>query len=788
MRETNVLPLGRLTMADVARVGGKNASLGELIGHLTKAGVRVPDGFATTAEAYRRFLSAGGLKEKIDGLLATLADDDTRQLARVGGEIRRLIREAPLSKDLEEDVRAAYRALSEEAGDGDLSVAVRSSATAEDLPDSSFAGQQETFLNIRGEDAVIDAVRLVYASLFTDRAVSYRRHRGYGDDDVALSVTVQRMVRSDLAVSGVMFTLDTESGFPDTVFITAAYGLGENVVQGAVNPDEFYVYKPSLVAGREAIIRRRLGDKADKMVFGDAPETGKSVKMLAVEEADQRRFCLTDDDILILARAAMAIEKHYGNHMDIEWAKDGVDGEIYVVQARPETVKSNLPEMRAHERYLIRSKGRVLAEGRAIGQKLGVGVARVVSGAEDMHRVQTGDVLVTEMTDPDWEPVMKRAGGIVTRRGGRTCHAAIIARELGVPAVVGCGDSLEAVVDGMQVSVSCAEGDNGYVYEGVVEYEREELVTEIAPLPVKLQINIANPDTAFSFSRLPVDGVGLARLEFIIARSIGFHPRCALDYNRLPAEVCDAVRHLSAGYDTPRDCYVGKIVEGVATIAAAFHPRPVVVRLSDFKSNEYAGLVGGKLFEPPEENPMIGFRGASRYSTSRFSDCFALECEAMRRIREGVGLDNVWLMVPFVRTLNEAERVIAELAKNGIARGDWTLIMMCEVPANALLAEDFLRYFDGFSIGSNDLTQLTLALDRDSELVADIFDERDPAVRQLISRAIHACRAQGKYVGICGQAPSDYPEFARWIMEEGISAISLNPDTVQEIRMRLSDG
>ena len=788
MRETNVLPLGRLTMADVARVGGKNASLGELIGHLTKAGVRVPDGFATTAEAYRRFLSAGGLKEKIDGLLATLADDDTRQLARVGGEIRRLIREASLSKDLEEDVRAAYRALSKEAGGGDLSVAVRSSATAEDLPDSSFAGQQETFLNIRGEDAVIDAVRLVYASLFTDRAVSYRRHRGYGDDDVALSVTVQRMVRSDLAVSGVMFTLDTESGFPDTVFITAAYGLGENVVQGAVNPDEFYVYKPSLVAGREAIIRRRLGDKADKMVFGDAPETGKSVKMLAVEEADQRRFCLTDDDILILARAAMAIEKHYGNHMDIEWAKDGVDGEIYVVQARPETVKSNLPEMRAHERYLIRSKGRVLAEGRAIGQKLGVGVARVVSGAEDMHRVQTGDVLVTEMTDPDWEPVMKRAGGIVTRRGGRTCHAAIIARELGVPAVVGCGDSLEAVVDGMQVSVSCAEGDNGYVYEGVVEYEREELVTEIAPLPVKLQINIANPDTAFSFSRLPVDGVGLARLEFIIARSIGFHPRCALDYNRLPAEVCDAVRHLSAGYDTPRDCYVGKIVEGVATIAAAFHPRPVVVRLSDFKSNEYAGLVGGKLFEPPEENPMIGFRGASRYSTSRFSDCFALECEAMRRIREGVGLDNVWLMVPFVRTLNEAERVIAELAKNGIARGDWTLIMMCEVPANALLAEDFLRYFDGFSIGSNDLTQLTLALDRDSELVADIFDERDPAVRQLISRAIHACRAQGKYVGICGQAPSDYPEFARWIMEEGISAISLNPDTVQEIRMRLSDG
>ena len=788
MRETTVLPLGRLTMADVARVGGKNASLGELIGHLTKAGVRVPDGFATTAEAYRRFLNEGGLKEKIDGLLATLADDDTRQLARVGGEIRRLIREAPLSKDLEEDVRAAYRALSEEAGDGDLSVAVRSSATAEDLPDSSFAGQQETFLNIRGEDAVIDAVRLVYASLFTDRAVSYRRHRGYGDDDVALSVTVQRMVRSDLAVSGVMFTLDTESGFPDTVFITAAYGLGENVVQGAVNPDEFYVYKPSLVAGREAIIRRRLGDKADKMVFGDAPETGKSVKMLAVEEADQRRFCLTDDDILILARAAMAIEKHYGNHMDIEWAKDGVDGEIYVVQARPETVKSNLPEMRAHERYLIRSKGRVLAEGRAIGQKLGVGVARVVSGAEDMHRVQTGDVLVTEMTDPDWEPVMKRAGGIVTRRGGRTCHAAIIARELGVPAVVGCGDSLEAVVDGMQVSVSCAEGDNGYVYEGVVEYEREELVTEIAPLPVKLQINIANPDTAFSFSRLPVDGVGLARLEFIIARSIGFHPRCALDYNRLPAEVCDAVRHLSAGYDTPRDCYVGKIVEGVATIAAAFHPRPVVVRLSDFKSNEYAGLVGGKLFEPPEENPMIGFRGASRYSTSRFSDCFALECEAMRRIREGVGLDNVWLMVPFVRTLNEAERVIAELAKNGIARGDWTLIMMCEVPANALLAEEFLRYFDGFSIGSNDLTQLTLALDRDSELVADIFDERDPAVRQLISRAIHACRAQGKYVGICGQAPSDYPEFARWIMEEGISAISLNPDTVQEIRMRLSEG
>ena len=768
-------------MGDVARVGGKNASLGELIGGLAAAGVRVPGGFATTADAYRRFLRENGLTKKIQQALAALEDDDTVRLTEIGGNIRRWIAEAPLPADLEADIRAAYAAFG-----GDAAVAVRSSATAEDMPDSSFAGQQETFLNIRGGNAMINAVRLVFASLFTNRAVSYRRHRGYGDDDVALSVTVQRMVRSDLAASGVMFTLDTESGFEDTVFITAAYGLGESVVQGSVNPDEFYVYKPALAQGKQAIIRRRLGEKADEMIFAESAEAGVSVKTVAVTEARRRQFCIDDDDINVLAGYAVAIEKHYGRHMDIEWAKDGDDGLLYIVQARPETVKSNAQNAGVVQRYRLEEKGDVLATGRSIGQKIGVGKVRQVSGADDMHTVQSGDVLVTAMTDPDWEPVMKRAGAIVTRQGGRTCHAAIIARELGVPAIVGCGDSANNLKDGEMVTVCCAEGDSGNVYAGEMAFSVEEIKMEAPSLPIKLQINVANPDGAFSFSRLPADGVGLARLEFIIARSIGFHPRCALDYQQLPTDLQREVDTLSAGYADARACYVGKIAEGVATIAAAFAPRKVIVRLSDFKSNEYAGLVGGNRYEPTEENPMLGFRGASRYVDERFSDCFALECEALRCVREDMGLDNVWIMVPFVRTLQSADDVIAQLDKNGIRRGDWTLVMMCEVPSNALLADDFLQRFDGFSIGSNDLTQLTLALDRDSEIIASAFDERDPAVKQLIMRAIAACRAQNKYVGICGQAPSDYPDFAEWLMQQGISAISLNPDTVLQTRTRLA--
>lgn len=768
-------------MRDVARVGGKNASLGELIGSLASVGVLVPGGFATTADAYRRFLRENKLDAKIRQALATLRDDDTVRLAAVGGDIRRWIGEAPLPAGLESDIRAAYGAMGDE-----VAVAVRSSATAEDLPDASFAGQQETFLNIRGGDAVIQAVRLVFASLFTDRAVSYRRHRGYDNDAAALSVTVQKMVRSDLAASGVMFTLDTESGFEDAIFITAAYGLGENVVQGSVNPDEFYVYKPSLRRGNDAVIRRRLGEKANKMIFADAARVGASVKNVAVEERDRERFCLEDDDVLALARNARVIEEHYGRHMDIEWAKDGEDGRLYIVQARPETVKSNAAATGAIRRYTLRKKGKVLATGRSIGQKIGVGVVRRVADASEMHAVKDGDVLVTNMTDPDWEPVMKRAGAIVTRHGGRTCHAAIIARELGVPAVVGCGESIGGLNGGDVVTVSCAEGDEGYVYEGSLEFSVEDVAMEAPPLPIKLQMNIANPDGAFGFSRLPCDGVGLARLEFIIARSIGFHPRCALDYDNLDEALRAKVKRLSAGYTDARECYVGKMTEGVATIAAAFAPRPIIVRLSDFKSNEYAGLVGGNQYEPSEENPMLGFRGASRYANKRFADCFAMECEALRRVREKIGLDNVWVMVPFVRTVESADEVIALLNKNGIRRGEWTLIMMCEVPSNALLADDFLDRFDGFSIGSNDLTQLTLALDRDSEIIADAFDERNAAVKKLIAQAIAACRARGKYVGICGQAPSDYPEFAEWLMQQGISAISLNPDSVRETRARLA--
>ena len=777
----NIIPLSELRMADVGRVGGKNASLGELIGGLSAAGVRVPDGFATTADAYRRFLQQDGLQDDIQRQIAALDIADTRALAETASEIRSRILQTPLPEDVERDIRSAYK----QTGGG--AVAVRSSATAEDMPDASFAGQQETYLNIRGEDAVVDATRRVFASLFTDRAVSYRRNRGYESGDIALSVAVQKMVRSDLSASGVMFTLDTESGFEDVVFITASYGLGENVVQGAVNPDEFYVSKPALKANKKnPILRRTLGDKADKMILGDKEKAGESVKNVRVEEAERRRFCIGDDDIQTLARYALAIEAHYARHMDIEWAKDGESGEVFIVQARPETVKSRAPTTLSVQRYRLLSKGEVLAEGRAVGQKIGVGRARLVESPEDMHKVEEGDVLVADMTDPDWEPVMKRAAAIVTRRGGRTCHAAIIARELGVPAIVGCGESLSAVQDGMEVSACCAEGDSGYVYKGRAEFEIDEFSPEASvELPVKLQVNVANPDLAFEFARLPCDGVGLARLEFIIARSVGFHPRCALDYARLPEELRRETRRLSDGYDSPRECYVGKIAEGAATIAAAFAPRPVVLRLSDFKSNEYAGLTGGRRFEPSEENPMIGFRGAARYLDASFADCFALECEAMRRAREDAGADNLWLMVPFVRTVAEAAAVSESLRKNGISRSQWKIIMMCEVPANALLAEEFLQHFDGFSIGSNDLTQLTLALDRDSELVSGVFDERDPAVKALISRAIRACREQNKYIGICGQAPSDHPDFAQWLMSEGIEAISLNPDTLMETRARL---
>lgn len=779
----NIISLAELRLQDTAQVGGKNASLGELIGNLAQAGVRVPDGFATTANAYRRFLQQNNLAVRIQDAIGALDINDTAALARTAGDIRQWMMETPLPADVEKEVRAAYRHM----GDNPA-VAVRSSATAEDLPDASFAGQQDTFLNIRGEDAVINAARRVYASLFTDRAVSYRRHRGYETPEVALSVAVQRMVRSDLGASGVMFTLDTESGFDEVVFITAAYGLGENVVQGAVNPDEFYVYKPALRNGcKMPIIRRQLGDKADKMVLGDSCNAEDSVKNVRVAEAERRRFCISDDDVRTLAGYALAIEQHYACPMDIEWAKDGESGEVFIVQARPETVKSRASTTLNITRYRILDKGPRIAEGRAIGQKIGVGKARRLRGPQDMNLFGDGEVLVADMTDPDWEPLMKRAAAIVTRRGGRTCHAAIIARELGVPAIVGCGDTLAAVADEQQISVCCAEGDTGFVYAGKMEFEIEQFSSEpVGDLPIKLQINMANPDLAFEFARLPADGVGLARLEFIIARTIGFHPRCALDYADLPAELQQEVQRLAAGYASPYECYVSKIAEGVATIAAAFAPRPIILRLSDFKSNEYAGLAGGRQFEPVEENPMLGFRGAGRYLADSFSDCFALECEAVRRARHDMGLDNIWLMVPFVRTIKEGAAVIAKMRELGISRGEWKIIMMCEVPANALLAEEFLEHFDGFSIGSNDLTQLTLALDRDSELVAGIFDERNPAVTAMISRAIHACRAQNKYVGICGQGPSDHPDFARWLMKEGISAISLNPDTLMETRVRLA--
>jgi len=766
-------------MADLPRVGGKNASLGEMIGALSAAGIRVPGGFATTADAYREFLAADGLDRRIAGRISGLDAADVAALARCGAEIRQWIEEAPLPKNFESDINKYYQYLVKETST-EISFAVRSSATAEDLPDASFAGQQETFLNIRGVENILQAIRHVFASLYNDRAISYRVHRGFAHGEVALSAAVQQMVRSDLGASGVMFTLDTESGFRDVVFITSAYGLGEMVVQGAVNPDEFYVHKPMLERGKPAIVRRGLGTKLQKMAFAEETAAGRSVRTVDVAVADRHRFSLSDADVLELARAGIAIEKHYGRPMDIEWAKDGRDDRLYVLQARPETVKSR-PGAASEERFQLKGRGRVLASGRAIGNRIGAGTVRVVAGAAQMASVRKGDVLVTDMTDPNWEPVMKRASAIVTNRGGRTCHAAIIARELGIPAVVGCGDATQKLRDGQPVTVSCAEGDTGNVYEGSLPFEVSMVERGAMPeIPVKIAMNVGNPQLAFDFAQLPNAGVGLARIEFVINNEIGVHPRACLEYAGLPPELRTKVDAAARGYADPVSFFREKLVEGVATIAAAFWPKPVIVRLSDFKSNEYRKLLGGERYEPEEENPMLGFRGASRYLAESFRACFELECAALRKVRGELGLTNVELMVPFVRTVDEAGRVIELLGRNGLRRGEdgLRIVMMCELPSNALLADAFLEHFDGFSIGSNDLTQLTLGLDRDSGLVAAGFDERDAAVKALLSMAIRACRKQGKYVGICGQGPSDHPDLAVWLMEQGIESLSLNPDTV----------
>jgi pyruvate,water dikinase len=767
-----------LRMTDLDLVGGKNASLGEMIGGLAAAGIRVPGGFATTAEAYREFLAANGLDRRIAERLRTLDPADVGALARCGAEVRSWIQQAPFPPALERAIRASFAEL-EASVSAQASFAVRSSATAEDLPDASFAGQQETYLNIRGADNVLEAIRHVFASLYNDRAISYRAHHGFEHGGVALSAAVQQMVRSDLGASGVMFTLDTESGFQDVVFITSSYGLGEMVVQGAVNPDEFYVHKPMLAQGRPAIVRRSLGSKLQKMVFASESTAGRSTRVLDVPEPERHRFSLSDADVLELARYAVAIERHYGRPMDIEWAKDGQDGRIHVLQARPETVKSRRRE--GEERFALKGRSKILATGRAIGHKIGTGVVRLVKDPSEMGRVQKGDILVTDMTDPNWEPVMKRAAAIVTNRGGRTCHAAIIARELGIPAVVGCGDATSRLKDGSKVTVSCAEGDTGNVYEGELPFDVSTVeFGEMPDIPVKIAMNVGNPQLAFDFAQLPNAGVGLARLEFVINNEIGVHPRACLDYPELPAELKAKVEAAARGYASPRAFFRDKMVEGVATIAAAFWPKPVIVRLSDFKSNEYRKLVGGERYEPDEENPMLGFRGASRYVAESFRACFELECEAMRQVRDELGLTNVELMVPFVRTLGEAKGVIELLAQNRLKRGEngLRIVMMCEVPSNALLADEFLEFFDGFSIGSNDLTQLTLGVDRDSALVAGAFDERDAAVETLLAMAIRACRKQGKYVGICGQGPSDHPDLARWLVGEGIESLSLNPDTV----------
>jgi len=783
--QPNVIGFEELSMRDVERVGGKNASLGEMIRNLAGAGVAVPGGFATSAAAYREFLSHEGLDGRIHGWLKALDVDDTRALAETGKRIRAAVLEAPFPAALERDIRGAYDQLLN-GGGAALSVAVRSSATAEDLPDASFAGQQETFLNVSGIEAVLTRIREVFASLFNDRAIAYRVHHGFDHAQVALSAGIQRMVRSDLGASGVMFTMDTESGFRDAIFITASYGLGEAVVQGAVNPDEFYVYKPALRAGRPAILRRSLGEKAKKMVY--ASGDGKSVEVTGVPDAERARFCLSDADVEALARQALTIEQHYDRPMDIEWGKDGADGRIYILQARPETVKSRA-SANTLRRYRLKGSGERLISGRAIGQKIGAGAVRLLKNIDEMHRVRDGDVLVTDMTDPDWEPVMKRASAIVTNRGGRTCHAAIIARELGIPAVVGCGDATQKLADGAEVTVSCAEGDTGHVYQGHVDFGVDEVALDRMPeVPVKIMMNVGNPEQAFDFAALPHRGVGLARLEFIVNKQIGIHPQALLELERQPPEVRKQIDRMIAPYGDPREYFVKRLAEGIATIAAAFAPEPVIVRLSDFKSNEYANLIGGKKYEPHEENPMLGFRGASRYLAPAFRPCFELECRALRFVREDMGLANVWVMVPFVRTVEEARRVVALLAELGLERGKngLKLVMMCELPSNAVLAEQFLEHFDGFSIGSNDMTQLTLGLDRDSGVIAHLFDERDPAVLHMLSLAIKACRKHGKYIGICGQGPSDHPDLAQWLLEQGIESISLNPDTVVETWLMLA--
>ncbi|WP_395455450.1 phosphoenolpyruvate synthase [Acidovorax delafieldii] len=777
-----VVPFENLRMTDVEAVGGKNASLGEMISQLPQ-GVRVPTGFATTAHAFREFLAYDGLADRISAKLKSLDTEDVRALAQVGAEIRAMVEAQPFPADLQKAIADEFAKLS--AGNPAASFAVRSSATAEDLPDASFAGQQETFLNVVGIDEVMHKMKEVFASLYNDRAISYRVHKGFEHDVVALSAGVQRMVRSDLGAAGVMFTIDTESGFEDVVFITSSYGLGETVVQGAVNPDEFYVHKPMLQAGKKALIRRNLGSKLIQMVFSSAEEkaaSGKLVKTVDVPTEQRNRYSLTDADVEQLARYALVIEQHYGRPMDIEWGKDGTDGHLYILQARPETVKSQA-KGQAELRYKLKGHGTVLAEGRAIGQKIGTGPVRLVHNISEMDKVQPGDVLVTDMTDPNWEPVMKRASAIVTNRGGRTCHAAIIARELGIPAVVGCGDATERLKDGTLVTVSCSEGDTGKIYDGLLETEVTEVQRgAMPPIKTKIMMNVGNPQLAFDFCQLPNEGVGLARLEFIINNNIGVHPKAILDYPQIDADLKKAVESVARGHASPRAFYVDKVAEGVATIAAAFWPKPVIVRLSDFKSNEYRKLIGGSRYEPEEENPMLGFRGAARYISEDFGEAFAMECEALKRVRNDMGLTNVQVMVPFVRTLGQAERVTKLLASHGLQRGkdDLKVIMMCEVPSNAILAERFLEFFDGFSIGSNDLTQLTLGLDRDSglELLAQDFDERDPAVEALIHQAIKACLAQGKYIGICGQGPSDHPDFAQWLAKEGISSISLNPDSV----------
>ncbi|KQN61871.1 MULTISPECIES: phosphoenolpyruvate synthase [unclassified Erwinia] len=780
-----VLWYNQLGMNDVDRVGGKNASLGEMITNLSSLGVSVPDGFATTAEAFNLFLDQSGVNQRIYELLDQTNIDDVDELGRAGKQIRQWIVDTPFQPELEQAVHDAYNRLS--ADDAEASFAVRSSATAEDMPDASFAGQQETFLNVQGYDAVLVAIKHVFASLFNDRAISYRVHQGYDHRGVALSAGVQRMVRSDLASSGVMFTIDTESGFDQVVFITSAWGLGEMVVQGAVNPDEFYVHKPTLAAGRPAIVRRNMGSKKIRMVYAGSKEHGKQVDIEEVPAEQRDRFSLTDAEVQELAAQAVQIEQHYQRPMDIEWAKDGHTGKLFIVQARPETVRSNGQVM---ERYILQGQGKVVVEGRAIGHRIGAGPVKVIHDISEMNRIEKGDVLVTDMTDPDWEPIMKKASAIVTNRGGRTCHAAIIARELGIPAVVGCGDATERLHEGHQVTVSCAEGDTGFVYDQLLDFEvKSSQVDEMPELPLKIMMNVGNPDRAFDFACLPNEGVGLARLEFIINRMIGVHPKALLEFDRQTPELQQQIREMMKGFDDPVEFYIGRLTEGIATLGAAFAPKRVIVRLSDFKSNEYANLVGGERYEPEEENPMLGFRGAGRYVADSFRDCFALECAAVKRVRNEMGLTNVEVMVPFVRTVAQAKAVVEELERQGLKRGEngLKLIMMCEIPSNALLAEQFLEYFDGFSIGSNDMTQLTLGLDRDSGVVSELFDERNEAVKALLSMAIKAAKKQGKYVGICGQGPSDHEDFAAWLMDEGIDSLSLNPDTVVQTWVGLAE-